>query len=105
MFAQRVQPASLLLGALLAAGALFASGRQEAEPEARFLPDDIEKGTKLYELELSRPTAEILPGATPLLPVEVKELRDPWVLVEVRGLRGGPVWLNFEHVLRYRTSR
>lgn len=96
-------PVSALLGAVLAAGALFAAGRPApALPDA---PPDVAVGTELYDVQFSLRTQELFPSLTPARPLEVKAVRGSWLLLEVPGVPRGPLWVNFDQVISYKTSR
>ena len=74
-------------------------------PPAEGVPSDIKVGTQLFNLQLVRSTGSVLPGAAITAPVDVKEIRGSWIAVTYTGGQGKTNWVNFEHVIAYRTKR
>lgn len=75
---------------------------------ARPVPDErpphVEAGSLIYGLEFDRPVAQILPGTGPVTPIKILGHQDQWYLVETPNQRHGPQWVNFDHVVTYRTD-
>jgi len=92
---------SLLAGACLTLALTLGWERPAAVTDA---PPDVGSGTELFELETSRPLNTLFPGVGPSQALKVKSVRGSWVLVEVPGQPRGPVWLNFDQVIHYRTK-
>jgi hypothetical protein len=101
-YANALRPSwwTALLGVGLVA-VLATSGRQE---EGHAAPPDIVPGTKIYQIDVTADSRNALASLAVTEPILVKEVRGPWVLVEVPGLPHGAVWLNFEQVVYYRTT-
>ena len=58
----------------------------------------------IYGLQLSHPTRELFPTLRPIDPVKILGTQGRWALVGFQGLTRGPIWLNFDHVISYRTD-
>lgn len=89
---------SLLLG--LAAFLGLAAARATA-PDA----PPLSPGAKIYRVEFSRPQAQILPDLGPASPLQVREVRGSWVLLESPGIPRGPMWFNFDQVVHFSFER
>lgn len=74
-------------------------------PPSPSVPSDISVGTQLFNLQLVRATGSVLPGAAVTSPVEVTEIRGSWIAVTYTGAQGKTNWVNFDHVVAYRTQR
>ena len=90
-----------LCGALSVA-ALGLLARPETRPDD--LPPHVSAGVHIYGLELTRPTDEVLPGIGPATAVKVLGNEGKWYLLETPNQPRGPVWVNFDQVLSYRTQ-
>lgn len=75
-----------------------------ARPVAGDRPPHVEAGKAIYGLELDRPVAQVLPGTGPITPIKILGNQGNWFLVETPNQRHGPQWVNFDHVVTYRTD-
>ena len=64
-------------------------------------PPGIEPGKKIYWVQTRSDTLKAVVGPTP---VEIIETRGAWALVNSSGINFGPIWLNFDEVLHYKTE-
>jgi len=93
---------SLTLPAAAALGA-FAAGRATV-PQEEVAPY-LSAGKKVFALVLDEPeTARSLPEAGPVEPITIVGVQGRWALLETRGQTRGPVWVNFDQVVSYRTN-
>lgn len=100
----RVQ--TLLSVVLAAALVLFLTARDhDGSPAASAWPDEtppgISAGQKLYWVQTRAPSLQALASTTP---VEIIETRGSWCLIDSNGINFGPIWLNFDQVLHYKTK-
>lgn len=93
-----LRSASLLVGLTVLVGLAAASRPGPESPP-------LSPGNKLYRIEFSRPQAEILPELGPANPLEVREVRGSWVLLDSPGIPRGPMWFNFDQVVRFSFER
>jgi len=73
-------------------------------PAAAGLPSDVTKGAQLYGVVCLRKMPEVLPGFTGGA-IDIKEVRQEWVLVDYVGSQKKETWLDFSKVIAYRTKR
>lgn len=76
-----------------------------AEPAPASLPADVKTGATLYNLNTVRGLNGALQGYTAGSQIEVKAVRDSWISIEFQGSLKKETWLNFDHVVSYRTKR
>jgi hypothetical protein len=88
-------------GASLAA-ALTLAARPPA-PQQQIAPFVVPERA-IYGLELSVPTRDLFPTLRSIDPVNIIGVEGKWALVGFRGLTRGPIWINFDHVISYRTD-
>ena len=97
----KVLPLSPRFAALAAVLALAAVSAPAVVTRAPDSPPQLSQGTKIYRVELTRPTSQLFPGLGPATPIEVHEVKGSWVLVDSPVIARGPIWLNFEQVTQY----
>ena len=68
------------------------------------LPDDVTTGTTLFGVVTPRKMPEVLQGYNGG-ELKVLEVRGRWVLTDYVGRNKKDTWLNFDHVIAYRTKR
>lgn len=97
-----MKQALLTLSLAAATAALVAWRPAPAQEEvAPFLTN----GKLVYGLVLNEPdTARSLPDVGVVEPMKIVGVQGHWALLEVRGQTRGPVWINFDQVVSYRTD-
>lgn len=65
-------------------------------------PPDVAAGTKIYGIEMERPSRELWPTAGPATPFTVQGVRGSWLLLDSPAIQRGPVWVNFDQVITFR---
>jgi hypothetical protein len=83
-------------------GMVSANSRQSAELGT---PPDLAPGTKIYQIDVTADSHNVLASMPVTEPIVVKDLRGGWIFVEVPDLPHGPVWLNTAQVVYYRTTK
>lgn len=92
-------------GALAAvAGAVAVSAALRPAPQDEVAPF-LSPGRNVYGLVLDEPDGtRSLPEVGFVEPIKIVGVRGHWALLEVRGQTRGPVWVNFDQVVSYRTD-
>jgi hypothetical protein len=91
--------------ALLGFAGLVAVDARQEPPVAQEGPPDLRAGTKIYALDATADSRGVLTALAATAPLEVLEVRGSWAQVRLPNLPYGPVWLNFDQVVYYRTTR
>lgn len=94
--------ALVVLGSLATVLAVALAGARA--PLQGYGPPEVGEGSKLYYFQTSRSTKELFPSLAFNTPVEVHRVVGNWALVEVVGFPKGRFWVNFDHVITYKTS-
>jgi hypothetical protein len=90
---------------LFGLGGLAVTGRWQAEAAAPGGPPELSPGARIYQLDATSDSHNALDSLSVTAPIEVLEVRGAWARVKVPTLPYGPVWLNFDQVVYYRTTR
>lgn len=91
--------------ALLGIAGLVAIDARQEPLAAEAGPPDLRAGTKIYALDASADSRGVLTALAVTAPLEVLEMRGSWAHVKLPNQPYGPVWLNFDQVVYYRTTR
>jgi hypothetical protein len=90
---------------LFGLGGLVVTGRWQAAAGTPGGPPDLAPGTRIYQLDATSDSHNALDSLAVTAPIEVLEVRGAWARVKVPTLPYGPVWLNFDQLVYYRTTR
>ena len=93
----------VLLGAAVAAIAILStSARGPLAPQAGM---ELRAGGSVFGLNLVKGTGDPLSGLTSNTPVKIRDVKGDWVQVDFPSMKTGPVWLNMNNIVSYRTGR
>lgn len=95
---------SMLLGAAAALALcwLVSAAAPAASPE---LPTQLKTGGTVFGFDVLSGGGKGLAGLSPETPVTVREMSGDWILVDFPTQKSGPVWVNGNMLVSFRTNR
>lgn len=99
-----------LLGALvtLAAVGLSSAGPTAAQrgmQDGGRVPDEVRQGGTLFGFTVLKGHQESLSGLGPRTPVTIRKMSGNWIQIDYPTQTTGPVWVNIQNVVTFRTER
>jgi hypothetical protein len=94
---------SMALGAILALSGTWLLSAMEPAPSG-LQAGGLVAGSKVFGFNLLKGEGSGIKGLTDASPVAVRERSGRWALIEFPSLTTGPVWVNTDLVISYRSN-